>query len=92
MSKGLGVVIAGIILSVAGIALAGACYFPASKDFDKLGNMVEGELTLKEKNKLSIEMSAGTINIMHSETETSYVKYNGLGTLFHLLGVKIISQ
>ncbi len=78
MGKGTGIVITGIILSIAGVALAGVCAIPAHNDFKKMGKMVEGEIALTENKKLSIEMSVGTINIMHSETETSYVKYNVL--------------
>ena len=78
MSKGLGVVITGIILSVSGVALAGVCLKPAHDAYKKLGKMIEGQIELKENKKISIEMDAGTMNVMHSDTETSYVKYNVL--------------
>ena len=76
MGRGAGVVVAGIILSITGIAIAGVCAKPARDEFKKQDKYKEGEITLKDSSKISIEVAAGTVNLHHSDTTTSYVKYN----------------
>lgn len=75
MSKAL---IAGAFISVAGLALAGVSAAFARDEIKKLNKYKSGEITLKEANKITIEGDAGTVNVHHSDTTTSYVKYNVL--------------
>ena len=75
MSKAL---IAGAFISVVGLALAGISAAFAREDIKKLNKYKSGEITLKEANKITVEGDAGTVNVHHSDTGTSYVKYNVL--------------
>lgn len=78
MGKGLGVVITGVVFSVVGLALAGACAKAAYDDFKDNSNYVQGEFKLNDSKKITIEASEGTLNLHHSTTSESYVKYNVL--------------
>ena len=75
---GKGVVVTGIILSVIGIGIAGACAAGAYNEFKKYDKYKTGEITLSDAKKITIEASAGTVNVRKSDTTTSYVKYNVL--------------
>ena len=75
MSKAL---IAGAFISVVGLAIAGVSVAFAKEDFKRINKYKSGEITLKESNKITIEGNAGTFNVHHSDTTSSYVKYNVL--------------
>lgn len=78
MGKGAGIVIFGIVLSIAGAATAAVCGKKAYDDYKKYDKYKSGEFTLKESNKITLDAAAGTMNVHRSETGTSYVKYNVL--------------
>jgi len=75
---GKGVVIAGIILSVIGIAIAGVSAKGAYDYYKNNAKYVQGEFKLNDSKKITIEASEGTLNLHHSTTSESYVKYNVL--------------
>ena len=78
MGKGAGIVIFGIVLSIAGAATAAVCGKKAYDDYKKYDKYKSGQFTLKDSNKITLEASGGTMNVHKSENETSYVKYNVL--------------
>ena len=77
--KGKGIIIAGIIFSLAGIGIAGVSAKFAYDDVEELvkdAKIKHGHYDLTENDKITIECNAGTMNVYRSETGTSYVDYD----------------
>lgn len=75
MGKGTGVVVFGIVLSVAGLIVAGVSAKKAYDDYKSLDKFKTGHIDLVENTKLNIGVDAGTVTVHHSTTTTSYVDY-----------------
>lgn len=75
MGKGIGVVIFGAVLSVAGLIIAGVNAKNAYDDYKSYDKFKTGHIDLVENTKLSIEADAGVVTVHHSTTTTSYVDY-----------------
>lgn len=78
MAKGLGVVIAGIVISAVGAFIAGFSAKAAYDDYKKLEKFKSGHIVLNDSNKFNLEVDAGVVNVHHSTTTESYVDYNVL--------------
>ena len=75
MGKGVGIIITGIIFSIAGGVIAGASAKKAYDEYKALDKFKEGHIVLNESNKVSIGVESGTINVHHSTTSESYLDY-----------------
>ena len=75
MGKGIGIVITGIIFSIAGGVIAGASAKKAYDEYKSLDKFKEGHIVLKDSNKVNVELASGVINIHHSTTSESYLDY-----------------
>ena len=81
MGKGVGVVLFGIAVSIAGAVIAGVNArgaYNAYKEIENSANMESGHIDLTDNKKISVEVDAGTLNIHHSTTTTSYIDYTVL--------------
>ena len=77
--KGKGVIIAGIIFSLAGLGIAGACAKFAYDDVEKVmkeANVKHGRYDFVENEKITLECNAGCMNVYRSTTGTSYAEYD----------------
>ena len=80
MGKGVGVVLFGIAVSIAGAVIAGVNArgaYNAYKEIESSANVESGHIDLTDNKKISVEVDAGTLNIHHSTT-TSYIDYSVL--------------
>ena len=77
--KGKGVIIAGIIFSLVGLGIAGACAKFAYDDVEKVmkdANVKHGHYDFVENEKITLECNAGTMNVYRSTTGKSYAEYD----------------
>lgn len=74
--KGKGVLMFGVVLSLAGIGIACVSGKRAYDDYKKMDKYKSGHIDLNESSSIKVVVSAGTLTIHHSETETSYIDYN----------------